>query len=398
MKTVVEDTYKDVKTSTFLHGPKDLQQFYKHMMFAVFKYYCSNKHADIQEFKELIENTSNYDELKSKIEGCYSDECLSCIAMLCFHTRPRTLLLSAVATLNRIKELENKDEWFSNFALNNYLFSLCMLTYDLFDDNRDGMYSVPNPIHEPVTIQPFDNANIDNSIKYINDYRQKIQKTLGALSENYKSKMINKEHKLRNPNTLLYYFGNTFRNFVLTNSPLPSNPEKVLDAMALIYPYFTGLTHGCDVFWISSKSPSLEDINDFCLRYPYSTVGYILNTNAYADGRGQHWVCVIFRGRTANLICSQASDWNTFSWSKRINSELDRLGFKRYHNSLTIQYDPSSCGLYSSLSTLVFLLKSYPSFEGSNEFLRSIADTIGKNGKGINEIYTIKKYLAGYRK
>ena len=413
MKTLLDDTYVHVQTGTLLHGPNELQDIYKHLFMNVLKYYCVHKKSDNQTLKQLIEKCKNYDELKQNIQGCISDECLSCNAMICFHTKPRTLLLTSVATLNRIKELDDKDEWFSNFALNNYLFSLCMITYDLFDDNRDGIFSVPNPIGEPIKIKAFVNTTND-SVRYIQNYREKIRDTIGTLSQNYKSKMINKSHHLKNPRRLLYFFGNTFRNFILSNSPLRSkDPEKALDAMVLIYPYFTGLTHGCDVFWINDKSPLLDDINDFNLRYPYSTVGYILNTNAYSDGKGQHWVCVIFKNREANLICSQASNWNIFSWSSKINSELDRLGYTRYYSSKTIQYDSSSCGLYSSLFSLVYILNSYcekyngPQLIKSNEdnnntgyrsgFLESISNRIGTNAENIKNIYNIKKYLAGWK-
>ena len=195
--------------------------------------------------------------------------------------------------------------------------------------------------------------------------------------------------------------GNNYRTFIefgklATDITDNDTATKMLDSLVKKYPYFTGCTHGCDVFTpdFKDKSVSIGDISEFCKRYPLSIVGYILNTKTYKSGRGQHWMALLFKYKKCYLICSQKSDFSAFE-EKTLEEDLGRYGFSKVWNLEEIQHDPSSCGLYSVLANLCFIIKG----SGDNEpNIVKIVDMIGDKGENINKdgIYVIKKKLAGW--
>lgn len=379
---------------------------------------------------ETIELSKYYDELKSKIDGCNSNECLLLHAATTYGLTPKSLLMDTIAIHSRVKKLNNKDEWFDNFTLNSYLLQLSTIVYSEYDEStndefiksiefkpKSGNLTGGTTKHKP-------NLSVNvNQLIHSMLVKHKTKTMLGGLNstdinQTHKTKSnepnqssivksnsqtkVKHNTKLSNPKELLYHLGNEYRTFIefgLTKNEYQTLDDtkitEMLDKLVDKYPYFTGLTHGCDVFTSNyrDKSVSINDIKEFCSRYPTSIVGYILNTETYASGRGQHWVSLIFKNQSCYLICSQGSEFSCFkepTLAKEIKSN-----FATDYNTKTIQFDSSSCGLYSVLVNLVSILLC----GGTRDFdIRAIIDKIGLNAKNINldGIYAIKKKICGY--
>ena len=187
--------------------------------------------------------------------------------------------------------------------------------------------------------------------------------------------------------------------------------------------------HGCDFFKIPDRACTIKDIFQFTKRYPNTLVGGILNTETYESGRGQHWVCLLFRDSTAYLLCSQAGNFNSFHDKNEINlkSELNKYGFAQRYNNQSIQKDNSNCGLYSTLFNLMALIQlddlnkgkrfgmtgglkinhknKIRNLESKNDAsqipqfnITEIVKQIGVNAKNINNkgIYQLKKRLINW--
>lgn len=383
---------------------------------------------------ETIKLSKYYDELKSKIDGCNTNECLLLHAATTYGLTPKSLLMDTIAIHSRVKKLNNKDEWFDNFTLNSYLLQLSTIVYSEYDvstndefiksitfklksGNLTGGTIKSKPINANQLIHSMlvkhktktltGGLNSTDSIKTNSSTDKPNQNVNSCLNQSsiVKSNSQTKVRhniKLTNPKELLYHLGNEYRTFI--EFGLTKNDYQTLDDIKIIemldklvdkYPYFTGLTHGCDVFTSNyrDKSVSINDIKEFCSRYPTSIVGYILNTETYASGRGQHWVSLIFKNQSCYLICSQGSSFSCFK-EPTLYKEI-KSNFAVDYNTKTIQVDSSSCGLYSVLVNLVSILLS----GGTRDFdIRAIVDKIGLNAKNINSdgIYAIKKKICGY--
>lgn len=356
LQALIYDTMKDSNTETLLRK-QQMTDLEKRITLNILKH-CAKPYNN--PFAKLVKEAKTYDQLKSWIQGCYSDECLLMYAVLNFHVKPRSLLMENIAIHSRVMPLENgKDTWFSNFTLNSYLEQMLTFTYDKYDDNSDpAMYSVPTP----------------------------------------NGKLVNKNVKLTNPKRLLFFFGTVYREFLefKTESDVSdSQAVEMLDKLNAKYPFSTGLAHGCDVFDIPDKSPNIKDISEYCSRYPYSIVAYILNTKSYASGKGQHWVAVLFRYKTVYLICSEGSDFDCFDTYKKMVDDFDNNGISKENNLKKFQHDPSSCGMYSVLSVLCFLIDS---FKHEKPDIKRVVDMVGDGAEELNGggIYSIKKKLCGY--
>lgn len=384
---------------------------------------------------ETIKLSKYYDELKSKIDGCDTNECLLLHAATTYGLTPKSLLMDTIAIHSRVKKLNNKDEWFDNFTLNSYLLQLSTIVYSEYDEStndefiksiefkpKSGNLTGGTIKHKPICVNQLIHSMLVKhktktmlgglvSTNSTNINQIGTTNSTNTLTNEPKQSSIVKSNsqtkvrhniKLTNPKELLYHLGNEYRTFIefgLTKNEYQTLDDtkitEMLDKLVDKYPYFTGLTHGCDVFTSNyrDKSVSINDIKEFCSRYPTSIVGYILNTETYASGRGQHWVSLIFKNQSCYLICSQGSSFNCFkepTLSKEIKSN-----FATDYNTKTIQFDSSSCGLYSVLVNLVSILLS----GGTRDFdIRAIVDKIGLNAKNINSdgIYAIKKKICGY--
>lgn len=418
IKSWIIDDFVDYDTKTLLRG-SEATPLEKAKIFKVLNYLSETsdpKYSEHSDFHNLVRSIANntgndtekYDLLKSNIEGCKSDECLLLLAAMTYGLYPKSLLMDTIAIHSRIKQLDNKDAWFDNFSLNSFLLQLTTIVYEKYEDSSKdkSVKSVPDPqIFQ--NLSGGNNINIDpryEAYQYDLNFKQnskQISKHITTLNGGNISK-INTSIKLSNPKELLKHLGNEYRCFFETgklSNQIKSDDEaiKILDMLAEKYPYYTGCTHGCDVFTsdFRDKSVSISDIKEFCKRYPMNIVGYILNTKTYKSGRGQHWVALLFKGGCCYLICSQASGFNGFEETTLI-SDLEKSGFAMLNNTKTIQHDPSSCGLYSVLSNACFILEA----SGNNKpDITKIIEMIGGEGKNINAkgIYNIKKILAGYK-
>ena len=379
-----------------------------------------------------IELSKYYDVLKSKIDGCNTNECLLLHAATSYGLTPKSLLMDTIAIHSRVKKLSNKDEWFDNFTLNSYLLQLTTIVYSEYDkltndefvksisfspnlNNLTGGTKVkqlnPNQLIHSMLVTKHKSKVLMNNPKVLIGGLDKPNIKTETLTDNLNQSTIVKSNsrikvkpnvKLSNPKELLYHLGNEYRTFIefgLTKNEYQTLDDtkiiEMLDKLVDKYPYFTGLTHGCDVFTQNyrDKSVSIKDIKEFCSRYPTSIVGYILNTETYASGKGQHWVSLMFKNQSCYLICSQASDFNCFHEPTLIK-EI-KANFASDYNTKTIQVDSSSCGLYAVLVNLLSILLC----GGTRNFnIRSIVDKIGLNAKNINSdgIYAIKKKICGY--
>jgi hypothetical protein len=340
IKSYIKDTYINLKTRTLLHDHNGMSNGEKQTVYNVLKYLATREKPIFNhesqysggnfitsDLTNIIKSSSNYDDIKNKIEGCKTDECLMAHAILAYHIDPKSLLMLTTAIHTRVKPMLNdgKNGWFDNFSLNSYLYQLTTFVYEDFEDNDSSTYTIAKP----------------------------------------KTNLINESNKLTNPNDLLFHLGNLYRCFkefgIGTKEEIYklSHEEAVskLDDLNEKYPYYTYQCHGCDVFDISDRSCSISDIKEFCDRYPNSIVGGILNTETYASGKGQHWVCLLFRDSTVYLMCSQAGDFSSFHDQGKLLKQLTQFGFGQKYNSETIQKDGSNCGLYSTLFNLVSIIQ-----------------------------------------
>ena len=389
-----------------------------------------------------------YDCLKANIKGCETNECLLLHVAKSYGIYPKSLLMDTIAIHSRIKKLDNKDAWFDNFSLNSYLLQMTPTCYSIFDDNSDPSiksvisgitFTTPEVVPTEAECDLKRNLSGGNKYKNIRDviydlYFNNINVTGGRkdnienldfknskIDENInkseikknpkleeyvndpeiRKKFINENIELTNPKQLLFHLGNNYRVFIefgKTAEEVKDNDEavKILDAFAIKYPYYTGCCHGCDVFTsdFRDKSVSINDIKEFCNRYPLNIVGYILNTKTYKSGRGQHWVAIIFKGNTCYMICSQGGGFNSFEETS-FEEDLNKAGFAKEWNTKVIQHDNSSCGMYSVLANLSFIING-SGIKKPN--INEIVDLIGNDGKNINKfgIYSIKKKLAGF--
>ncbi len=166
--------------------------------------------------------------------------------------------------------------------------------------------------------------------------------------------------------------------------------KHICDECYKHYPFYFGGAHGCDVFDIPEMSITLQDIKKFLDRYPSAVVGYILNTQTYSSGQGEHWVALVFTKGKAKLICSQQSDFTAFHDGGKLMQTLRSLGFGLEYNSKLIQKDDFNCGLYSALSLFEMLCNDC-------DILKSV-NAIGVNGTNIKpnaDIHVIRSYMAG---
>ena len=348
-ESIIEDNIFDhVKTKTLLRG-EEPREFEKDAMIRVLKYFA-NKNPNKELSKCIIyncnhlDNSVNYDNLIKNIKDCDNAECLMLNAAKIFHIKPRSLLMLTTAICTRVMPFPSKTEWFDNFTLNSYLYQLTTIVDKKYD--KDGIFSVD--------IQP----------------------------------IINKSEQLFNPCKMLDYYGNSFRCFIEFGKDSeeitgPREATEKMDKLMEKYVYSTGCTHGCDCFRIPIGG-TIHEIAAMCRRYPKNLFGYILNTSTYESGSGKHWVMAIFRGKTMYYICSFGKDQSRLMDCQYITEELSKEGISIEYNMLKLQEDNYNCGLFSVLSTLVFILEAGQSGNSKINISR-VVNRIGINAKNINK-------------
>lgn len=391
----IKDTYIDLKTHTLLHNGSSMTEIEKQKVFKILSYLvnqtilydCADKYEFVSDLRNkmitLIKHSKNYDEIKSSIIGCTTDECLMAHMLLTFHAIPKSLLMITTSIHTRVKPMieEGKDAWFDNFSLNSYLYQMTTIVYSDYDNNDDpSIFSINKP-----------------------------------------SILIKKDKNITNPKSLLYNLGNLYRCFLEFGISTEKEIERLSDDKALDYldklvekyPYFTYQCHGCDCFEISSKTCSIRDISEFSKRYPNTLIGGILNTETYASGKGQHWMAMLFLNSQVYLICSQGSNFDGLHDGGKLVKQLKQFGFGKQYNPKTIQHDSSNCGLYSVLFNLMAIIQlnnlnktniteDLDKVNGSNIKtllnITEIVDDIGSDAKKINKkgIYKLKERLIGW--
>lgn len=389
----IKDTYTNLKTHTLLHNSNSMTEVEKQKVFKILSYLanqpsllynCADSYDFVPELRNkmiaLIKNSKYYDEIKSSIINCTTDECLMAHMLLTFHAIPKSLLMITTSIHTRVKPMieEGKDAWFDNFSLNSYLYQMTTIVYSNFDNNDDpSIFSINKP-----------------------------------------SILIRSNKNISNPKSLLYNLGNLYRCFlefeISTEKEIEELPDskalEYLDKLVEKYPYFTYQCHGCDCFDISSKACSIQDISEFSKRYPNTLIGGILNTETYASGKGQHWMAMLFLNSQVYLICSQGSNFDGLHDDGKLVKQLNQFGFGKQYNPRTIQHDSSNCGLYSVLSNLMAIIqlndlniqnetdKVYGSNSNAILNITEIVDDIGNDAKKINKkgIYKLKERLIGW--
>ena len=436
IESLVKDTFHH-NTTTLLRN-SNVTEYEKQMIVKVFKYLTNHIEIKIKnlfrvntnsKLISLIKKCQTYDELINNINGCESNECLMCNGILVFHIYPKSLLMCLIAICSRTLPLDNSKSWYDNFTLNSYLLQLTTIFYDFainktllskYNDfvhtfktglvdfsnsiSNDGLNNTNSSVNNNTTNDDSSNTNssmnssTNNTTSSVNNAVNELINDLTNFK--HKSNYIDESVKLKNVKSLLFHFGNNYRVFELTGKSCDEISEdemlNVLDKICLTHPYSTGCCHGADVFWIPDKSPSIEEISLFCKRYPKHILGYILNTATYESGRGQHWVAFIFQYNTVYLICSQASSFDVFMNARQLNSELSNYGFKKIANFHRIQYDSSSCGMFSVLSNLCFIIESQ---KNSGIDINDIVNRIGVDATNINSngIDKIKEQITGFK-
>lgn len=381
METLVSDCFKDRKSITLLRNV-EISEKEKEIVFKVLKH-LAKEHKN-KKLAEVILESKNYDELIKSIKGCDSAECLFCNAVKEFHVNPKSLLMLTMAIHSRVPPLDDFNTWYDNFTLNSFLFQLTTVVWKDFDDNDPATYCVPG------------NAVINKNVDLTHP-----QELLFHLGNSYR---VFKEFgvEISKKNNIYGLFGFS-GNAVDVDSLSNSEATEKLDKLVEKYVYFTGGTHGCDVFDMPEKSVSIDDIKEFCARYPNTSVGYILNTKTYASGSGQHWVMMTFKGKWCYLICSFGNSFEKFEDGGKLVKSIEtpsgksKRSFGKIYSTTQIQKDHSSCGMYSTISTLSFLLEAY---EKQNDPVKveNVVERIGEDAKKINPdgIYGIKGLLNGY--
>ena len=374
MKSKWTDDFAEFDTRTLLNSTGTPTDYEKENIIKVIKYYHDNNKAKMfkNEFDKIFEQAIKvsddfvkiYDYVKSHIIGCKSNECFLMHAADCYGLEPRNLLMECIAINSRINKLDTSFSWFDNFSLNSFLLQISTLIYKNYEtkENTKFVYSVPY--------------------------------STPSLKE-----LIVKENHLLNPVRILKYLCGDYRVFMETgeNAENQLEPEKLIDKLVQKYPYFTGCTHGCDVLNgdYTNKSLTYDELESFLNRYPKTCAGYIFNTSTYASGKGQHWVALIFRGHDAYLICSCGGSFKSLN-CESLQTFLNK--FNKYYSKYKIQNDDSSCGMYSVLDTLAFVLNQNAG--SADDIFNAIKTKIGTGAKGLNNggMYRIKEILAGYRK
>lgn len=376
-----EDDFNGSNTMTLLNNSKGIPTDNEKINIVKVIAWCHhNKTFTLKKFDKIVDNvignkTSNftandYDLMKSSINNCKSNECFLMHAADCYGLKPRSLLMECIAVNSRVNKLKDSKAWFDNFTLNSFLLQISTIVYHNYDsaDNYSVPYNTP-----PDVI----NKSIELKIEDQNENENETQKRL--------LKFLGGEYR-------------TFINFGTTIDDSMQNPLKMLDELVMKYPYFTGCTHGCDVLngKFSSKSINYDELLCFTKRYPKTFVGYILNTCTYASGKGQHWVALLFRGNDCYLICSCASDFDVFKEDSL--KEFIKEHFKMHHFTYKIQHDGSSCGMYSVINTLLFIVRFNENLS-ADEMFKRLYDEVGSNAEKFNKggINHIKKILAGYK-
>lgn len=313
----------------------------------------------------LAKKPTTVDELMRSIPGCDSYESLMAHMFVAW---PAThdLLKIAAAVNTRVPPFTKRGEWFDNFRLNNYGYQLATVMFNEFDKADANTYVVANPapadMNESVMlIDPIE------CVKYlVNSYR-----LFEWYARDFSVHDVNK-----------------YKNFFKYYDSIDDvEAQKICDAIYMRHPFHFGGAHGCDVFEIG-KTPNWNALAAFTSRYPSSMIGYILNTETYASGRGQHWVAFVLKDNMAYLLCSQASSFSCFNDGSKLFRHLTTGNggahkiFGTVYNDVVIQSDNYNCGTLSSIA-LYSCIVNY-SRNGGRLNIGEIIEYMGRDARNLH--------------
>ena len=340
--------------STLAYG-KHINRYGKLIVMKTLIHVIANENKSNDKFRRLesaFKNLPNdVDEAWQQVLAAadvHSTEGLCMLAYEAIGADKGSLLYSLITTYAKISPLKSATEWFDNFRLTGIANSMNLL---IWRDDVDGVYGVgrlPKPI----------NQNIELDFKRV------------------------KQHLVR-----------PLREFIIKQSLFPENIEdryqelsdkEICDKCYEHFPFYFGGAHGCDVFTMSGSSLSISEIKAFCKRYPSAIVGYILNTETYRSGRGQHWLSIAFSDDSCSIINSAGRGLESFHdegyLSKNVRERFAAINYNDKH----LQNDGYSCGMFSVISLYMLIC-----FDMN---VSKAVEHIGVNGNQISSGRSIYDY------
>jgi len=405
------DLFKNNDTRLFLRG-KELHDYDKTIIVEVIRHYLKNnsqinvvnpssdKGREILQFLHSMINHLDFDTLMTRLRATIVEELLG-YCLLAFQNDEIDLMLRTTYTFGRVKPLEKANTWLDNYRLNSYGNALNRVMYKKFD--HKSVYVIdtnPLPINENVEI------NYERMIKLIigsltafiidhNIFPETMMTNGGGLmnTTNFEQPSVTNDGRpMMNTNSKQSTIINNFeqpsvtndggRTLVTTNYGSRNlSPKQICDEFYQRFPFAFGGAHGCDAFFIGMTT-TFEEIDKIFERYPSLRIGYILNTDGYRSGTGgSHWVALMLGKKRAQLICSQAGNFDGFKDNGAIQKTLRNLLFGISYNTQNIQTNSFSCGEFSVLA-LYTLIWSFD--------IGKAVNAIGVNAENIADGYNIE--------
>lgn len=311
--------------------------------------------------KDAINKTRDdvelFEVLKKELK-CKTNEKLLVYILLGCKPYKDDLTIKLTHVFGRIQRLKHINDWLNNFTINAYLDVLTLTAYKEFDS--PDLWTVQRNNAEPI------NEDVELDWSKFRKYH------VGSLRDF----MIT--HNLVphcDVNQILKKLGRNSTNTNMTD-------KDVCDVCYMIFACSTIGAHGCDCFFIDGMTLTIHEIYDALRRYPSLCIFGVMNTQTYKSrGGGEHWVYLGFYKGQANLICSEASDFNGFHDGGELKHEIEKY-FGMNHSMRKVQHDTFNCAFYSVLSAYCMLVTD-------NDIVKSV-NMIGDNATSLVEGKSIK--------
>lgn len=340
----------------------------------------------------IIASADKHDENLSKLESAFRDlpsdideawtrvlskadvrstEGLCMLAYEAIGCDRNSLLYSLITTYAKVAPLKSETEWFDNFRLTAISNSMNLL---IWRDDVDGVYGVgrePKPIDERFDLNY---ARVKRFL--VKPLREFIIKQ-SLFPESLDDAVASRKPSGEASSQVRSSGGRSVSSLELSN-------KEVCDECYRHYPFFLGGAHGCDVFTMPDSSLSIKEISAFCRRYPSAIVGYILNTETYTSGKGQHWVAIAFSNDRCSLINSTGRGLESFHDGGELANSIRQNFAAINFNPESLQNDGYSCGMFSVISLYMLICFNMDVSEAVNH--------IGVNGNKISAGRSIYDY------
>ena len=352
--------------STLAYG-KHINRYGKYIVMKTLISVIANENKQNDKFRMLESAFKNLptdiDEAWAQVlskADVHSTEGLCMLAYEAIGAGKDSLLYSLITTYAKVAPLKSADDWFDNFRLTGIANSMNLL---IWRDDADGVYGVgrsPQPINSSIEL---DFAKVKR------------------------------------------FLVRPLREFIIRNSLYPENADldggcmstieqsmsdkEICDECYAHFPFYFGGAHGCDVFGMREASLTMSEIKAFCKRYPSAIVGYILNTETYRSGRGQHWLSIAFSGDRCSIINSSGSGLESFHDGGALSKSIKERFAAINYNDKRLQNDGYSCGMFAVITLYMLIC-----FDMN---VPKAVEHVGVNGKQISNgrsIYDFTKALA----